>query len=375
MMLWLRRLGYLLGLALTALCYVLSLRSVFAAALCLCAILPLLSGMALLLCGMPRIRIVLPDSASKNERVTLEMHLHGRAPLSAMGIRAKIVVSNRLTGEITRFFADDFIPEKGGARALLHLESPRCGKLSVDVAQLLLYDFFGLFCKKYPVDAHASTLILPNSFEVKIDLSAPEALDIESDEYSPARPGDDPSELFGVRDYREGDRLKSVHWKLSEKYDRLVVKEMSQPVAQSILLLLDNCPSESISFDAADLACEGLISVSQALADLNIAHQIGWFDRAGGMMRLCAIASLDELAGEQGLLLSAQVQTDDAGLTERVLSDPFLRTEEFQRVLIFAPRATAGVEALNERTTLLLPEKAPENALSCLSEALSRILI
>lgn len=375
MMLWLRRLGYLLGLALTALCYVLSLRSVFAAALCICAILPLLSGMVLLLCGRLRVRISLPDSAAKNERVTLEMLLHGRAPLSAMGIRAKIVVSNRLTGEITSFFADDFIPEKGGVKALLSLESPRCGKLSVDVPQLLLYDFFGLFRKKCPLDAHASMLILPNSFAVKIDLSAPEAHDIESDEYSPSRPGDDPSELFGVRDYREGDRLKSVHWKLSEKYDRLVVKEMSQPVAQSILLLLDNCPTESISLDAADLACEGLISVSQTLADLSIAHQIGWFDRAGGMMCLCPIASLDELAGEQGLLLSAQVQNDDVGLTERVLSDPFLRTEEFQRVLIFAPRATAGVEALNERIALLLPEKAPENALSCLSEALSRILI
>ena len=39
--------------------------------------------------------------------------------------------------------------------------------------------------------------------------------------------GYDPSELFDVREFQNGDRLQSVHWKLSARTDELMVKELS----------------------------------------------------------------------------------------------------------------------------------------------------
>ena len=374
-MIWLRRVIWLLGLFVPAVCYIFTLRIVFAAVFCLAALLPLFSLCLLLSCRKLSASVVLPESAAKQEPFDACILLRGKGPLSSLRVRVRGRAANLLTGEISLLDTEEFSPVHGGAEARLSILSPRCGKLSVDILQIEVCDLLGLFRRKWPVNAHAGTLVLPACFEPQIELSAPDTPDIESDEYSALRPGDDPSELFGIRDYREGDRLKSIHWKLSEKYDRLMVKEMSLPVAQSILLLLDNCPMENVHPDAAAQACEALISVSQSLADLNIAHCLGFFSRETGMMQLSTISGLDELSGEQGLLLSSRIISDDEGIVSRMLEDPCLNPDDYRRVLIFAPCATRGCEALPGDVTLLLPDTGAENALCCLPEQLTRILI
>lgn len=374
-MMWFKRIAWLLGLLFPAVCYLFTLRTVYAAIVCFCALIPLVSGLILLFCRKISVQIILPDSAAKGERFEIKLLLRGRGPVSAMPMRVKGTTSNLLTGEITPFTIDEFSPIHRGREAYLTLACPRCGKLSVDLMQVQVYDLLGLFRKKRAIDAHASMLILPNTFEPKVDLSAPDMPDIESDEYSAILPGDDPSELFGIREYREGDLLKNIHWKLSEKYDRTVVKEMSLPVAQSILLLLDNCPTEEIHPDKADCACEALISVSQTLADLNVAHRVGWFARETGMMQMSDISSLDDLFSEQALILSARMIRDESGLIGRLLDDPFVNPADFHRVLIFGARPAAGTEALGGNVTVLLPEEDPTDGVSCLPEHLTRILI
>ena len=374
-MIWFKRIIWLLGLTVPAVCYIFTLRIVYAAVFCFAVLLPLISLGWLLLCRKVSVSIQLPEGAAKQERFEARLLLKGRGPVSALRIRVKGTAANLLTGEVTPLRIEDFSPASGGAEAVLQMQCPRCGKLSVDILQIQVYDLLGLFCKKWAVNAHASLLIQPNTFEPRIDLSAPDMPDIESDEYSAIRPGDDPSELFGLREYREGDRLKSIHWKLSEKYDRLVVKEMSQPVAQSILLLLDNCPMEEAHPDAADRACEGLISVSQALADLNVAHQLGFFSRENGIMQLSTVTTLDDLSGEQGLLLSARVIRDGEGLVARILEDPYINPDDYRRILVFSARPTPGLEALPGEVTQLLPDTNDDSALCCLPEHLTRILI
>ena len=42
-----------------------------------------------------------------------------------------------------------------------------------------------------------------------------------------------------LRDYREGDRLSRIHWKLSQKMGRTLVKELGLPLSDHLLFLLD----------------------------------------------------------------------------------------------------------------------------------------
>ena len=48
--------------------------------------------------------------------------------------------------------------------------------------------------------------------------------------------GDDPSEIYQVREYRERDSLKDIHWKLSAREEELMVKERGFPLGCVVLI-------------------------------------------------------------------------------------------------------------------------------------------
>ena len=58
----------------------------------------------------------------------------------------------------------------------------------------------------------------------------------------------------GVRDYVPGDRRSQVHWKASARTGRLVVKEVEEPVAPALALLLDLGPGGPAGEEAAGRA-------------------------------------------------------------------------------------------------------------------------
>ena len=53
------------------------------------------------------------------------------------------------------------------------------------------------------------------------------------------RKGNDPSEMFDIREYVPGDDIRSIHWKLSGKTDQLILRESSEPSHYNMVLLPD----------------------------------------------------------------------------------------------------------------------------------------
>lgn len=51
----------------------------------------------------------------------------------------------------------------------------------------------------------------------------------DSDEYATDRKGEDVSEIYAIREYRPGDSMKAIHWKLSARTKHWMVKEFSFP--------------------------------------------------------------------------------------------------------------------------------------------------
>lgn len=63
----------------------------------------------------------------------------------------------------------------------------------------------------------------------------------EAESYDDFQPGTDVSQIFDVREYRPGDRLQRIHWKLSAKSDGLLVREDSQPLACAVVFCWTCC--------------------------------------------------------------------------------------------------------------------------------------
>lgn len=361
-----KRFLWLLGMLFLAICHIFTGRSVFVAMLAAAVILPLCSLILLRIAlRNADAEISLPERSGKNEWISAEIHLKGRKLLYALRAQIQLHVANLLTGEASSVKASFT-----GGEAQISLQSPHCGKLALEIRSVVLYDPLGLFRSRKRIDANAEMLIQPNAFQPIIELQSPNAPDADGDEYSSILPGEDPSELFGIRDYREGDSLRSIHWKLSEKYDRTVVKEMSLPTKNDILLILDNCPTLPFTPEAADHICEALISLSQVLSDAYIPHQIAWFDRESALMEVVQVASLDDLIAIQGRLLAARITQESDGIVSKMVGANAELAA--QRIMLFAPAAPMHTEALVAEVTILLPEINPDQGISCLPEAMTR---
>lgn len=99
--------------------------------------------------------------------------------------------------------------------------------------------------------------------------------------YDRQHKGQDRTEVFEMRDFRNGDSLKSVHWKLSARFDELLVREPSRPAEHNIVLLFDAHAyhmEEQQQINALNAALSVLTSVSLALVRQNIEHTVAESD-------------------------------------------------------------------------------------------------
>lgn len=131
--------------------------------------------------------------------------------------------------------------------------------------RIRIYDVTGLFyiTKREKAKEHALVLPEPTAIPVSIGERVRNFFG-DADTFDDLRPGYDPSETFDVREFRDGDRLQSVHWKLSAKSDELVVKESSLPKACPVVFFLTPCRANwrkqlvmitSLSYSLMDASC------------------------------------------------------------------------------------------------------------------------
>ena len=111
--------------------------------------------------------------------------------------------------------------------------------------------------------------------------------DFESSIYAQNRPGRDYSEVYEIRNYREGDPISSIHHKLPAKREELVVREGSYPVG-SRLMLLSVLPDWTGTIEECEEVLTAVFSVSAFLTADGLSHVIAWQDeeQASGLMQM-----------------------------------------------------------------------------------------
>ena len=194
-----------------------------------------------------------PVSCRKGEDLTVELRASNACFFSCAGLRAVLRCRNLLTGETEDAVLRLSVGGRGSQQLQYTLRPRRCGKLTVELTQLHVFDLFGLRGAAVPVDCGAATLVMPTVYPVELTVSERQRSLGDSDEFSMYRPGDDPSETFALREYLSGDRIRSIHWKLSEKTGGLMVRQLGLPVDDTLLLVLDNSAAAPLKMRAVRL--------------------------------------------------------------------------------------------------------------------------
>lgn len=183
-----------------------------------------------------RIDMTLPTTTSKNAAAECVLQVHNGARLPVLRYFCIVTVHNDLTGEREHITLTGGVRAHGSGTHRFLLQSRYCGRITASVDAITLMDYFGILPTRAEAAALARTTVLPELFPMEVTLLASPCY---AEDGTVARRGEDRSEMFQLREYRAGDDIRQIHWKLSAKTDELILREASQPESRELLLFWD----------------------------------------------------------------------------------------------------------------------------------------
>ena len=111
------------------------------------------------------------------------------------------------------------------------------GTYEIGVCCFYVYDFFRMFRIRVDIDDYHSILVMPRKRLLGGEGAVAVSDTAQTQTKSPF--SFDRVELLDVRDYRMGDALRDVHWKLSSKAEELLVKDYSSGASSRTIVYCD----------------------------------------------------------------------------------------------------------------------------------------
>lgn len=214
--------------------------------------------------------------------VNVVVQIHNKSIFPAGKVEVRIVNKNvfHQKGE-SRWITLDNV-SIGKNKQMIKLVINGAGCHDITASHMRITSMFGLLSLKRRCKDFASVLIMPEIHSTGIQITeAVRNFLGDADVYDDFRPGHDSGETFEIRNYREKDKLQSIHWKLSAKMDELMVKENSMPKACAVILMIEAKPVKFKKFSRKEMDAgaylELISSVSYSLMDQKCPHFVAWY--------------------------------------------------------------------------------------------------
>lgn len=270
--------------------------------LILMILLPLISLGLMLACrGHLNIRLEVPDTGEKDEAVlTYTFENTGAMPIAR--ILFLVELENLLAGSKSSRWIHGAAGSKKTLEAKLRLKNSKAGSVVISTKKIRIYDAFGLFALPKADLPDQMIVIYPRMGEQRVRLEKPVETTGDGSRYAPHRPGQDVSEIFALREYGAGDEVRKIHWKLSSKLDKMMVRDFSLPLNYSLFLLAElNFENE----DMADAVLEVYLSLSRSLLESGMNHNLSWYDAGEGEFYVRELDDFEDLEAAAARLLSS----------------------------------------------------------------------
>lgn len=234
-------------------------------------------------------QIEVPISMSEQGRpVNVILKMHNKSLLPAGRVEVQVVHKHAFHAGETKKWVDVHDIISGESKHVQKIVLKGAGRHEVLITKMRIHSLFGLVSVKRKCRDSCSVLIMPEVYAAGVQVSQGTRGFIgEADVYDEFRPGHDSGESFGIREYREKDKLQSIHWKLSAKNDELMVRENSLPKACAVVLLLELRSKEKSSVMKkrknkkwaidADAYFDLVASLSFSLMDQKCPHFVAWY--------------------------------------------------------------------------------------------------
>ena len=204
--------------------------------------------------------IVNPAATVKGKPAFIKLSIEGIASAFSF-YKVKMITTDHMAG--TQEKKVIVICDNGVTK--IPLETNHCGAYSYKLSKLKVYDLLGFFHFDQIINKDIELLVKPS----------PEMPGYMPDMYGfkakNLRKSSKPnSEIYDIRDYQLGDPVKTIHWKMSAKKDKYLVKEPLEEYGGYSRVILKMTDDR----DELDLHLGQILFTSKFFIDHEVAHII-----------------------------------------------------------------------------------------------------
>lgn len=211
------------------------------------------------------------------EKLTLRMGLE-RSRLLKSRVELVFEAENLLLGTLTEIPVS-LSPAAGSPeRYELELRTDCPGTVRLRLVSARVRDVLGLAEAPVPgASFSGSYTVYPELCDLHLRVKLAGARGEAGADFDLDRPGNDRSEVLEIREFRQGDSLKNVHWKLSARHRELMVRVPSRPSSHDVAIIfgahpVDEADPERVRVLVAELSL--LASVSLGLLRAGVPHPV-----------------------------------------------------------------------------------------------------
>lgn len=241
------------------------------------------------------------------------------------------------------------------------LDTSCVGLVSIVLKKATLIDAIGADSSMLPCAFEGSYAVYPSIPQVDAYFDRMAQTDSSNVAYDQSKKGRDESEVFDLREFRRGDAMRTVHWKLSARFDDLVVREASRPVdSRTVLIFGSTVPSDESEEARAELNSSAslFVGISQSLLRQGVVHTV--LRRINGVVEMRRIENEGDFNAMIDEFIAIPFATDAVfdieeekrlgalrQVSKIIIVTNFLQNAELERIGTYGDLSVVLVGALN----------------------------
>lgn len=274
------------------------------------------------------------EISGNKKRVQIQIENRGFLPISFCKMKVRIRHSRKKRPVKINYTA---LCAAGQTESIdLDIRCLKCELITIEIHKVLVTDYLKVLMLSKKLDITTQIVVLPNlPAKALMDGMYQMLCGENALLYSQSRPGDDPSEIYGIREYGPGDKIRNIHWKMSAKFDDIMVKEHSLPIEQEDLIYIDIFKMKKENYDVMFSLLYGLICV---LLKEDNRIMVGYYQ---GKYETVVLTSTEDICNLFAILYEIQPYEETVSVLEH---DRPKKSQNKRRVFYLAPFRNAKTD-------------------------------
>lgn len=311
-----------------------------------------LAAWGLLMVSGKHVDINLEKVETDTEKYDVGLNIVNNDIIPVAILDADVRCINLRTGEEETITITKSLKPKGKTSDMLSIVPDHAGRYRISIDKAKIYDPLRLCRREINAGNSVYITIMPELFDIRLSVTSSASAMPESDRYVDDKTGNDPGDVRAIREYVPGDPVKNIHWKLSEKTDKMLVKELGLPITEQFLVILDNAADVGLNPEALDVIVSVFSSVITSLSLDGLSYTAGWTNPETGTPMLRTVNTEYDLAeiADEYLAVPATIRSAFE-IIDRGLID-----SRFAHLILVGSRIPDGIDSISNgcKVTMLM---------------------